>query len=74
MSGSVMLGSLSSDRENLETSVNEVSDILKTGGPAQAITYYRERLSQMHQLLVRHRPGLTSNLKTAKLKSDSGIT
>ena len=73
MSGSLMLGSLSSDRENLETSINEVSDILKTGGSAHAITYYREKLSQMHQLLERHRPGLTSDLKTVKLKSDSGM-
>lgn len=68
-----MLSSLSSDREDLETSINEVSDILKTGGPAQAITYYREQLAEMYQLLVRHRPGLTFHLKTAELKSDSGI-
>ena len=68
-----MLGCLSSDRENLGTSVLEVSDILKTGAPAQAIIYYREKLAEMHLLLVSNRPGLTSDLKTVKLKSDSGM-
>lgn len=68
-----MLSELVSERDNLEKSIIDISQIMSSGGTSESITFYKSQLHMIHSLMDRQRQPLKLELKSATMNYSKGV-